>query len=62
MSRRTNLITIANGAAQYDVSTRTIRRYISGGLLTGYRFGPRLIKIDADELATLAKPIPTVAR
>lgn len=49
-----------SAAAQYaGVSTRTLRRYISAGRLTGYRVGPRLIRVDADELARLLRPIPT---
>jgi excisionase family DNA binding protein len=47
-------------AAEYaDVSTRTIRRYISDGRLTGYRVGPRLIKVDLDDLDKLLRVIPT---
>ena len=50
-----------NDAAEYaGVSTKTIRRYIAGGRLTGYRFGPRLIKINLAEVDVLLKPVPTV--
>src|SRR3954470_23455695 len=49
----------ADAAAYADVSTRTIRRYIAHGRLTGYRVGPRLVKIDLDELDERARPIPT---
>ena len=50
-----------NAAAEYaGVSTRTIRRYVSAGRLTGYRFGPRLIKINLAEVDVLLSPIPTV--
>lgn len=55
-SRR--LVSLAAAAAHADVSTRTLRRYISQGRLTGYRVGPRLIKIDLNELDSLATPIP----
>jgi excisionase family DNA binding protein len=47
-------------AAYADVSTRTLRRYIAQGRLTGYRVGPRLVKVDLSELDQLARPIPTV--
>lgn len=53
------LVSLAAAAAYADVSTRTLRRYISHGRLTGYRVGPRLIKIDLNELDELARPIPT---
>lgn len=50
-----------NDAAEYaGVSTRTIRRYIASGRLTGYRIGPRLIKINLAEVDALLSPIPTV--
>ena len=50
-----------NAAAEYaGVSTRTIRRYIAAGRLTGYRIGPRLIKINLAEVDALLSPIPTV--
>jgi hypothetical protein len=46
--------------AEYaDGSTRTLRRYISCGQLTGDRVGPRLIKVDLNELDAIARPIPT---
>ncbi|MDQ1305876.1 MAG: hypothetical protein QG671_1708, partial [Actinomycetota bacterium] len=35
----------------------TIRRWISNGRITGYRMGPRLIRVDLDELAAMLKPI-----
>jgi excisionase family DNA binding protein len=50
---------IADAAAYADVSTRTIRRYIADGRLTGYRVGPRLVKVDLADLDNLARPIPT---
>ncbi len=47
-------------AAEYlGVADRTIRRYIAAGLLTGYRAGPRLIRVDRAELDALVRPIPT---
>jgi excisionase family DNA binding protein len=44
---------------QYGVSERTLRRYIAQGKLTGYRFGPRIIRVDLDEVDALLTPIPT---
>ena len=46
-------------AAQYAaVSTKTIRRRISDGSLTGYRFGARVIRVDLNEIDELLRPIP----
>lgn len=49
-----------NEAAQYvGCTTKTIRRRIAAGDLTGYRFGPRLIRVDLDEVDAILCPIPT---
>ena len=56
------LVSLAAGAAFADVSVRTLRRYIAQGRLTGYRVGPRLVKVDLNELEQLARPIPSAAR
>lgn len=53
------LVSLSAAAAYADVSTRTLRRYIAQGRLTGYRIGPRLVKVDLSELDQLARPIPT---
>jgi excisionase family DNA binding protein len=37
-------------AQTYGISTRTILRYLSEGRLKGYRVGPKLIRLDADEV------------
>lgn len=48
-------------AAEYaGVHVNTIRRRVADGSLTGYRFGPRLIRVDLDEIDALMNPIPTV--
>jgi excisionase family DNA binding protein len=56
-SRR--LESLANAADYAGVTTRTMRRYIASGRLIGYRVGPRLIRIDLDELEAMLRPIPT---
>lgn len=56
-----NLIPLADAAAQTQLNVRTIRRYIAAGRLTGYRVGPKSIRIDQVELDALSKPIPTVS-
>ena len=51
-------ISIAEAAEGYGVTTRTIRRWIAAGILTGYRVGPTLIRLDAEEVQALARRIP----
>jgi hypothetical protein len=46
-------------AEMYDVDAVTVRRWISSGLIHGYRIGDRLIKVDLDEIeAKVVKEIP----
>jgi excisionase family DNA binding protein len=52
------LASIAGAADYAAVSTKTIRRRISDGSLTGYRMGPRVIRVDLNELDGLLRPIP----
>lgn len=54
-----NLGTIATAAERAACAERTIRRYIAAGRLTGYRMGPRMIRVDLDELDAMLRPIPT---
>lgn len=50
----------AEAAARHGVSTKTIRRRIADGTLTGYRSGPHLVRLDPAEVdAALLRPIPT---
>ena len=60
-TRQRRLVSLAAAAAYADVSTRTLRRYIAQGRLTGYRVGPRLLKVDLDDVDQLARPIPTAS-
>lgn len=53
------LVAIQTAADYAQVHPRTIRRRIADGCLTGYRFGPRVIRIDLDELDATLRPIPT---
>jgi len=56
---RRHLVSLAEAAEQAGCNPKTIRRRISDGSLVGYRMGPRLIRVDADELDALLRPIPT---
>jgi excisionase family DNA binding protein len=49
-----------SAAAEYgDCSPKTIRRRIADGTITGYRMGPRLVRVDLNELDVALAPIPT---
>jgi len=50
---------ITDAAIEHGVHTATIRRRIADGTITAYRFGPRLIRLDLDEVSTSLRPIPT---
>jgi excisionase family DNA binding protein len=49
--------TLDEAADILGCSTRTVRRFIEAGELTKYRLGPRLIKVDLNELDALLVPI-----
>lgn len=52
-------VSIAEAADLVGASTKTIRRRIADGTLTGYRMGPRLIRVDLSEIERVLAPIPT---
>lgn len=54
-------LSIDQVAALRGVSRKTVRAWISAGLLPAARFGPRLIRINPDDLAKLGRTIPTAA-
>lgn len=46
-------------AAEYaGCSKYTIRRRVADGSIRGFRFGPRLIKVDLNEIDALLRPMP----
>lgn len=46
-----------NEAAEYlGVSTRTVRQMIADGRLRGYRNGPRMIRLDLNEIDAAMTP------
>ena len=55
------LVGTAEAAKYTGLCTRTIYRYIADGRITGYRLGPKLIKVDLDELDRIIKPVPATA-
>ena len=52
-------VSLPDAAAEYGVNPRTLRRWIAAGEIVGYRFGVKLLRVDADELETKLRPIPT---
>lgn len=50
--------TIAEAARRIGVHPNTLRRRIADGGLTAYRFGPRLIRLDAGEVDALLRAVP----
>lgn len=60
MNHARNYESLEHAAERTDTSLRTLRRMIARGELTGYRFGPRMIRVARDEVDGLLNPIPTV--
>jgi len=59
--REKRLAPIGRAATYADCAPRTIRRMISRGELTGYRLGPRMLRVDLNELDAALRPVPAVA-
>lgn len=53
---------LADAAERTGLSTRTLRRRISEGLLPAYRSGPRVIRVDPDDVDHMFQRIPTAFR
>lgn len=60
-AKRMQLTSLADAAETLGCSPKTIRRYIAAGTLTGYRVGPRNLRVDAAEVEALARPIPAAS-
>ncbi len=52
-------ISIEAAAAIYGVTAKTIRRRIADGTITAHRVGPRLIRVEVDELTAAFALVPT---
>jgi excisionase family DNA binding protein len=50
-------ISMATAAGDVGSSKRTIQRLIASGELRAYRLGKKLVRVDADDVAALLKPI-----
>lgn len=54
------IISVSDAAAMTGVCSKTIRRWIADGRLPAYRVGPKLIRVDIDDLAALLTPVAGV--
>lgn len=52
---------IAQAAERTGLSIRTLRRRIAAGDLAAYRNGPRIIRLDPDDVDQLMVRIPTAS-
>lgn len=57
--QRPHLVTVNEAAECVSVSPRTIRRWISKGMIPGHRLGPRLIRVNLDDVYGLSYHIRT---
>lgn len=54
-----DLAPISDAAEYLRVNRRTIRNWISEGKLAGYSWGPRIVRVDMNEVRQLGRRIPT---
>ena len=58
--KQKRLASIYEAGAYCDCDPRTIRRRIADGTITGYKVGPRLVRVDLNEVdEKLLRTIPT---
>jgi excisionase family DNA binding protein len=53
-----HFVSIEQAASYTGLSTKTLRRRIADGTLTGYRAGPKLVRVDLNEVDAMLTPIP----
>lgn len=54
-------LTIPETARTLNCSVDTVRRMIARGELRAYRYGPKLIRIDPEDLRALREPVTSLA-
>ncbi|MEU7632017.1 DNA-binding protein [Nocardia sp. NPDC049220] len=58
MSAQRVLISLRDAAELAGgVHPRTVRRWVGDGLLEGFQIGPKLIKVDRDQVLALVRPL-----
>ena len=60
--RHIRLMGIAEAAKYANVHPSTLRRRIADGQLPAYRVGPKLLKVDLDDVEALIRPVPVTRR
>ena len=48
---------LAQAAQRTDVSIKTLRRRIAAGDLPAYRYGPRILRLDPNDVDQLMRPL-----
>lgn len=61
MPRHRELASLAKGAEYADISIWTLRRRISDGTIPAYRVGPRLLRVDLNEVDAMLRRIPSAS-
>jgi excisionase family DNA binding protein len=49
---------LATAAEYLGCNERTVRRYVASGMITAYRFGDRLIRVDLNQVDSAMRPVP----
>ncbi len=62
MTTRRTFESLAQAAERTKLSTRTLRRRIADGSLPAYRVGPRILRVDPDEVDQLLVRLPAAER
>lgn len=52
-----HMISVAEAARRAGVHPRTMRRWVAEGKITGYRIGPRLLRVNPADVAHLLTPV-----
>ena len=61
-NKLTEQLSAEQAAERLNVSLSTIRRLIASGELRAYRYGPRLVRIDANDLLAMREEVNPVGR
>ena len=52
---------LAEAAERTGLSTKTLRRRIASGVLAAYRSGPRVLRVDPDDVDRMMVRLPTMS-